>query len=63
MKEASKKYIPDFKKEVTKRTEEIDPNSELDWLSLTVGWAIAKGMTPFDAKEFAIYLRYHTSLT
>ena len=62
MKEELKKYIPDFKKEVTKRAKEIDPESERDWLSLTLGWALAKGMTPFDANQFAIYIRYHTGL-
>lgn len=51
-----------FKSEVRDLSVEIDPSSELDWFSLTVGWAIAKGMNPDDAREFAVYIRYKTDL-
>ncbi len=51
-----------FKTEVTNRAKEIDPNSEMDWHALTVGWAIAKGMTPDDAHAFATFVRYNTDL-
>jgi hypothetical protein len=55
-------FIPLFKKEVTKRARAIDPSDEHQWHSLTVGWAIAKGMTPADAYYFATFIRYHTDL-
>lgn len=34
----------------------------LEWYDLTVGWALAKGLPPADAIDFAIYVRYHTQL-
>lgn len=51
-----------FKTEVNDRSEEVDPNSEEDWFSLSVGWGLAKGLSPEQAREFAIYLRYSTDL-
>lgn len=40
----------------------IDEHSEYDWLSLTVGWAIAKGFSPTEASEFSYFIRYSTNL-
>ncbi len=54
--------LDQFKAEVSDRSEEIDPNEEHDWLSLTLGWAIAKGMSPEKANQFAINVRYGTNL-
>jgi len=51
-----------FDKEVFSKSKKIDPYSEHYWLSLTVGWALANGMTPDDANEFASFVRYHTDL-
>lgn len=51
-----------FKKEVNDRAEEVDPGQEEDWKSLTLGWAIAKGLSPQDAITFALHIRYHTEL-
>ena len=51
-----------FKAEVHDKAKAIDPDNELEWLSLTAGWAIAKGLKPEDAREFASYIRYQTSL-
>jgi hypothetical protein len=51
-----------FKKEVSDRSHIIDPNSELDWYALTLGWALAKGDSVEDAINFACYVRYHTDL-
>jgi hypothetical protein len=42
--------------------EELDPGNELDWYSITVGWAIAHGMKPDEALEFSSYIRYNTNL-
>jgi hypothetical protein len=51
-----------FKKEVSDRAKKIDPDNDQDWFSLTLGWAVAKGMTPSKAHEFAIHIRYNTDL-
>jgi hypothetical protein len=51
-----------FKNEVNDRAMKIDPNQEYDWLSLTIGWALAKGLNPKPAREFATYIRYETEL-
>lgn len=55
-------WLAQFHKEVQKRAKDIDPSSEQDWYSLTLGWAIAKGMTPGLANAFACFVRYQTSL-
>jgi len=52
----------EFKIECSDRSEEVDPESEEDWHSLTLGWAIAKGLSPDDASTFANFIRYHTNL-
>ena len=51
-----------FKTEVSDRATEIDPENALDWFALTMGWALAKGLTPDDAHAFALHVRYHTDL-
>jgi hypothetical protein len=55
-------YTIAFKAEINDRAEEIDSSNEQDWFSLTLGWAIGKGLTPEDAHEFARYIRYETPL-
>lgn len=47
-----------FYKEVTKRAKAIDPLDEQDWYSLSLGWAIAKGLSPANAHEFSLHIRY-----
>lgn len=54
--------IPIFKAEVHDKAAEVDPNDEHDWHSLTLGWAIAKGLSPSDADAFALHIRYNTEL-
>jgi hypothetical protein len=51
-----------FKAEISDRSKSIDPENELDWYSLTIGWAIAHGELPSEAEMFSIYVRYHTDL-
>lgn len=51
-----------FKAECSDRSKEIDGQGELHWHALTVGWAIAKGMNPDEAWEFATHIRYETEL-
>jgi len=51
-----------FETEVHNRGGEIDPDNELDWYALTIGWAVGKGLTPKEAVDFSLYIRYHTNL-
>jgi len=51
-----------FKKEASDKSNRIDANNELDWYSLTLGWAIGKGLSPTRAINFALYIRYNTDL-
>lgn len=43
----------EFKAEVVDRAAEVDPSNEELWTSLALGWAIAKGLPPEEAREFA----------
>lgn len=49
-----------FKAEVSDKANELDPQ---DWISLVLGWAVAKGVAPSEAHEFAVHVRYKTDLT
>ena len=51
-----------FAVEVHDRAVEIDPDNIQDWYSLTLGWAIAKGLPPDAALAFARHIRYRTTL-
>ena len=51
-----------FKIQISDRAKEIDPNSELDWYALTLGWAISQKITIDQAHSFALHIRYHTEL-
>jgi hypothetical protein len=51
-----------FKTECSDRALAIDPDSEQDWFSLTLGWAVAKGLDPEAAYDFAVHIRYKTDL-
>ena len=54
--------LDQFRTEVDNRSAEIDEYNEYDWLSLTLGWALAKGLHPSDARDFAVYVRYSTDM-
>jgi len=54
--------IPLFKTECHYCSEEIDEYNEEDWRSLTIGWAIAKGLSPKEARDFARHIKYDTQL-
>lgn len=54
--------LNEFKSKVHDRAKTIDPGEEHHWLGLTVGWAIAKGVEPKLANDFAIFVRYSTDL-
>lgn len=53
----------EFDRDIDSRREEIDSERTLDWLSVILGWAIAKGMSTRDAKDFAVAVRYKNSRT
>lgn len=57
-----KPFLTQFKNEVNDKAAEVDPTNEYCWLSLTIGWAIAKGFVPEDASNFAIYVRYDSGM-
>lgn len=57
-----KELTKQFEAEVTNRADEVDPDHIHHWESLTMGWAIAKGLHPEEAYDFAIYIRYETEL-
>lgn len=60
--EPDQTMLEQFKKEVSDHATEVDPESEEDWHSLTIGWAIAKGLSPRNARTFAGHVRYNTDL-
>lgn len=47
-----------YRKECYDRGEEIDFHNELDWHSLAVGWGLAKGLNPEEARFFATLVHY-----
>jgi hypothetical protein len=51
-----------FRVEVHNKASEVDPQIEENWYSLTLGWAIGKGISPEDAHTFATYIRYKTDM-
>lgn len=55
-------YQSRFSQEVLLRKKLIDPYNSEDWYSLALGWAIAKGISPEEAHEFAKLIRYYTDL-
>lgn len=52
----------EWKLKVYDKANEIDPNDELCWYSLSVGFALQAGLSPEDANHFARYIRYNTNL-
>lgn len=56
-----------FKKEVAIHEpviaeQNFSPLGETEWWSMTLGWALAKGLNPEEAAGFASFIRYKTSL-
>ncbi|KKM71653.1 hypothetical protein LCGC14_1428520 [marine sediment metagenome] len=49
-----------FKYDVHDKANEIDPNDEHLWSSLTLGWALGRGMNPKKAVAFSRHIRHHT---
>jgi len=47
-----------FKVTVCFKSDVVDPQGEQDWYSLSLGWALAQGLDPDEAHEFAQYVRY-----
>lgn len=58
------KLIPlydEFYESVCKVSNDVDPEDAYDWHSLSIGWALAKGLNSEDALQFAHYARYSRS--
>ena len=51
-----------FREEILNRKTRIDPYNSEDWYSLALGWALAKGIPPDAAHNFAKLVRYYTDL-
>lgn len=54
-----------YQVEVHKEHDKIDRGGMSgceDWYSLSVGWALGKGLTSEEAHEFAYYIRYNTEM-
>lgn len=54
-----------FQVEVFRDRDKIEkggPSGTEDWYSLTVGWALGKGLTSEEAHEFASHIRYNTDM-
>lgn len=47
-----------FATEITDRETEIDESEEQDWYSLSLGWALGKGLSVDESHALSIYLRY-----
>lgn len=47
-----------FKIEVCRRAQEIDPDSEHEWFSLSLGFFLASGLDPERAHFLSTYVRY-----
>jgi hypothetical protein len=54
--------VQKFKLQVHDQAKEVDPTDEQDWFSITLGWALANGLTPKEAHVFATHIRYETDL-
>lgn len=48
--------IEEYDSEITSNATEIDGDDKEDWNSLTLGWALAKGLSIVDAQSFAFYI-------
>ena len=62
MKSRFKELATLFKEEVHDRGEEIDPAYKMCWRTLTIGWALGKGLDVDSAKSFSTYIEYQTDL-
>lgn len=47
------KIVTAYKKEIVSNAEVIDPDNEMDWEDMAFGWAIGKGLSINEAREFA----------
>jgi len=53
------KLVEEYRAEVYDKANFIDPDDEHCWVSLTVGWALGKGLEFVEANDFAIQVVYH----
>ena len=54
----NEKLIARWKDEVVGRGEEIDPNDEIDWYDMAVGFFLGAGLSPDTALEHALEVTY-----
>ena len=54
--------LDEYRTDIDAKAKEIDPIDEADWWSLTMGWALGRGLGPEGARTFADFVRYHTPM-
>ena len=62
LKQFDNTLIDDYKDNVDSHCDEIDPDCDELWFSLTLGWALGRGLDPRTARSFAEYIWHHTDL-
>jgi hypothetical protein len=56
-------HVEMFKREMWGFRAKIDPQGMYDWIDITYGWALGKGMDIEEAKDLAIHIHYHENLS
>jgi len=54
-----KDIILEFKKDICDKSKDIDPNEELQWRDMSIGYFLAKGVDVNIAHELATIVRYY----
>lgn len=55
-------FIKRFALEVSKKSKEVDPDNDRDWLDITFGFMLGCGIPVLRAYELAIWVCYDTNL-
>lgn len=54
----TKSLLRIFESEVCSQSQSIDEDNDVDFRSLAIGWAVAKGLSPKEARLFAIEVKF-----
>lgn len=68
----SQDLLDKFRREIDDKADVLDPSGDHYWKDITLGWAIANGLSPnsdytdeeaaTNAHNFALYVRYQTDM-
>lgn len=50
--------LKEYRDNVCKKYEEVDPGSEIDWKDMYFGWSLAKGLNIDQANAFSSHVSY-----